>query len=164
MPARNRQECGAAPRDHACSFPTSGCRMHTDSPLLPARVALVTGGNKGIGRSIALQLAMRGWDVILTYRSDPAAARDAAADIARHGREVMTLGLDITDSASFAAALDEARAWLRSRGQGQQLDALIHNAGAHAPAPFGAITADDIDLLHALHFKGPLLLTSGPLK
>jgi NAD(P)-dependent dehydrogenase (short-subunit alcohol dehydrogenase family) len=159
MPARNRQERGAAPRDHACSFPSSGYRMHTGSPLLPARVALVTGGNKGIGRSIALHLATRGWDVILTYRSDPAAARSVAADIARQGRDVMTLALDVTDSGSFPACLAAMTGWLQSRGQGRKLDALINNAGAHAPAPFGAITADDIDLLHALHFKGPLLLT-----
>ncbi|WP_426806282.1 SDR family NAD(P)-dependent oxidoreductase, partial [Stenotrophomonas sp. SrG] len=66
-------------------------------------MALVTGGNKGIGRGSALQLATRGWEVILTYRRDPAAARSVAAASARPGRDVMTLAVDVTDRGSFPA-------------------------------------------------------------
>lgn len=132
--------------------------MHRHSPDSGARVALVTGSNKGIGRSIAQHLAAQGWDVILTYRTDPDAAHAALAEITRMGQRALALELDLTDSASFPAFQEVVTAWLQERG-GRRLEALVNNAGAHAPALFGSIRADDIDHLHALHFKGPLLLS-----
>lgn len=131
--------------------------MHDDTPH--SRVALVTGGSRGIGRSIAQQLAARGWDVILTYQHDEAAAQSVAVGIAAQGRQALPVALDVTAPESFPACLAAISDWLRARGQGMRLNALINNAGAHAPAAFGAISREDIDHLHALHFKGPLLLT-----
>jgi NAD(P)-dependent dehydrogenase (short-subunit alcohol dehydrogenase family) len=86
-------------------------------------IALVTGANRGIGREVAVQLAGRGYDVILSAR-DPHAAAQAAAELAAQtGTRMSALTLDVADSASIASAAEQMR---RDPGR---LDVLVNNAG-----------------------------------
>jgi NAD(P)-dependent dehydrogenase (short-subunit alcohol dehydrogenase family) len=89
------------------------------------RIVLVTGGNRGIGREMARQLAGRGFRVFLGVR-DAAAGREAAADLQAGGRKVESLVLDVSDSGSIRAAAEE---FGRRAGH---LDVLINNAGIYA--------------------------------
>ena len=80
---------------------------------LSGKIALVTGGSRGLGRNIALALAARGADVILTYRERRAEGEAVAAGIEALGRKVVALPLDVSSTAGFAAFAESARAALR---------------------------------------------------
>jgi NAD(P)-dependent dehydrogenase (short-subunit alcohol dehydrogenase family) len=86
--------------------------------------ALVTGGSRGIGRAVCLELARRGADVAFIYRSRDAEAEAVAAAIRALGRRALVLKTDLADSAGVAAAVDRAAAELG------RLDVLVQAAGA----------------------------------
>jgi NAD(P)-dependent dehydrogenase (short-subunit alcohol dehydrogenase family) len=86
------------------------------------RIALVTGGGKGIGRAISLELAQRGADVAINYRSDTAAAEETAAQVRELGRRVAVVPADITDPEAAEAMVAAVRAELGP------VDLLVNNA------------------------------------
>lgn len=122
-------------------------------------IALITGGSRGLGRSMALHLAERGVDVIFTYRAAAAEARDVSDRIGALGRKSAALALDVADSASFddfarAISAELQRTWGRDR-----FDYLVNNAGTSLHAGFAETTAAQLDEIYAVHFKAPFLLT-----
>ena len=123
------------------------------------RIALITGGNRGLGRASARALADEGTDVILTYRSNPGDADSVVAELTERGRIAVALPLDTTDHDSFRAFADELRGQLTERWSREQFDILINNAGFDSETPFGQTDAATIDALYAVHVKGPVLLT-----
>jgi NAD(P)-dependent dehydrogenase (short-subunit alcohol dehydrogenase family) len=123
------------------------------------KIGLITGGSRGIGRSIALQLARRGVDVIITYQSAEAAAQAVVAECADLGAQAIALPYDANDIAGIGAFADAVRHALAERWNTDRLDLLVNNAGAHAPAPFGEITEADFDRLLNMHFKSVLFLS-----
>jgi NAD(P)-dependent dehydrogenase (short-subunit alcohol dehydrogenase family) len=130
--------------------------MHSEITQRP--IALITGGSRGIGRSIALQLAQQGSDIIITYQRQQTQAAETLKQIEAHGARAATLRLDLADVDTvdeFAAAFQAQLL----RWRATQFQQLVNNAGMHAPSAFGEIRADDIDLLYRVHFKAPLLLT-----
>lgn len=96
---------------------------------LSGRVALVTGASRGLGRAIALDLARRGADCVLTYRRNRALARQAAAEIERLGRRVLALPLDLGEPAAVVPVFEEVGAAFG------RLDILVANAAATAFRP-----------------------------
>jgi len=85
-----------------------------------ARIALITGASRGLGRSMAEQLAQRGVDVMLTYRSGERAAHEVAERLVALGRKASVLHLDVADTTSFepfarAVATELQRTWGRDR-------------------------------------------------
>jgi NAD(P)-dependent dehydrogenase (short-subunit alcohol dehydrogenase family) len=135
-----------------------GSRGGTVSDMTPPRIALITGGNRGIGRSAALALARDGADVILTYRSNAGEAAAVVAEIAGLGRRAVALQLDAGDTSgfdAFATAVTETlAAWGRDR-----FDFLVNNGGMNRTAPFAKFTEADFDALVDVHFKGVFFLT-----
>jgi NAD(P)-dependent dehydrogenase (short-subunit alcohol dehydrogenase family) len=123
------------------------------------RIALITGGNRGLGRASARALAEDGTDVILTYRSNPGDADSVVAELSGRGRIAVALPLDTTDHDSFPAFAEALRTELRERWAREQFDILINNAGFDRVTPFGETDAAMIDALYAVHVKGPILLT-----
>jgi NAD(P)-dependent dehydrogenase (short-subunit alcohol dehydrogenase family) len=123
------------------------------------RIALITGGNRGIGRASARALADDGADVILTYRSNATEANTVVAELSERGRTAVALPLDTVDHESFPAFADEVSRELRERWAREQFDILINNAGFDAETPFGQTDAAAIDALYAVHVRGPVLLT-----
>jgi NAD(P)-dependent dehydrogenase (short-subunit alcohol dehydrogenase family) len=122
-------------------------------------IALITGGSRGLGKSMALQLAARGTDIILSYRSQERQARDVVASIEALGRRAVALRLDVAQSATFpdfAAAVKAAlqRVWSRDR-----IDYLVNNAGTTVFAPFMETTEAEFDELLAIHLKGTFFLS-----
>jgi NAD(P)-dependent dehydrogenase (short-subunit alcohol dehydrogenase family) len=124
-----------------------------------AKIAIVTGASRGLGRNTALNLARRGVDVILTYHSNRAEADAAVAEIAALGRKAGAFQLDTGNVAAFDGfAADVARALKDIWGR-ERFDYLVNNAGVGLNAPFSAITEADFDRLCNVHFKGVFFLT-----
>ena len=123
------------------------------------KIALITGGSRGLGRNTALHLARAGVDVVLTYHSNQAEAEAAVAEIAAAGRKAVALQLDAGDIASFNAFVGQFGEALRATWGRDRFDYLVNNAGTAGYAPFAEATEADFDRLTNIHFKGVFFLT-----
>ena len=123
-----------------------------------ARIAVITGGSRGLGRSMALHLADHGLDVIFTYRAAAAEAAAVVAAIAAKGRRAKALPLDVGSSAGFPAFAEAVAATLAGWGR-DRFDALVHNAGVGAHATIADTTEDQLDELYRVHLRAPFVLT-----
>ena len=113
------------------------------------RVALVTGGSRGIGRAIATTLAMRGHAVALTYATNAHGARDAADEISRAGGRALAVRLVAEDRASISRAVEEVRTKLGV------IAVLVNNAAIAQEKPFLELTDGDWDRMLAVNLRGP---------
>lgn len=125
----------------------------------PARIALVTGSSRGLGRSMALALAAQGSDLILTYRSQEGEAREVVRRIEALGRRAVALQLDVADSAGFEAFAGRVKEALAATWKRDRFDHLVNNAGSGVHASFAETTEAQFDLLVAVHLKGAFFLT-----
>jgi NAD(P)-dependent dehydrogenase (short-subunit alcohol dehydrogenase family) len=116
------------------------------------RVALVTGGGRGIGRAIALALAREGADVAVAARSVPE-IEAVAAEVAALGRRTLFLPLDVSDRPSLARAPAVIAAALGP------VDILVNNAGIHDAAPVHALADAAWDAVLEVNLTAPVLLT-----
>jgi len=122
------------------------------------KIAIITGGSRGLGRNSAVALARSGVDVILTYNTNRAEADSAVAEIGSFGRRAAALQLDAGAVATFPAFADAVKAVL-AKWETDRFDILINNAGYAARGAFGQIAEADVDGLINIHFKGPLFLS-----
>ncbi|MFC6632284.1 SDR family NAD(P)-dependent oxidoreductase [Microbulbifer taiwanensis] len=123
------------------------------------KIALITGGSRGLGRNTALQLADKGVDVILTFHSREAEANSVVAEIEQRGARAAALQLDTSDVTSFAGFADQLRQLLQDRWQRYQFDYLVNNAGIGIHAPFAETGEEQFDQLMNIHVKGVFFLT-----
>lgn len=123
------------------------------------KIALITGGSRGLGRNTAIHLARSGVDVVLTYHSNKAEADAAVAEIAALGRKAAALQHDTGDVASFDAFAASLRETLKANWNRETIDYLVNNAGVGLHAPFAEATEADFDRLTNIHFKGVFFLT-----
>jgi NAD(P)-dependent dehydrogenase (short-subunit alcohol dehydrogenase family) len=127
--------------------------------MTQTKIALVTGGSRGLGKDMALNLAKKGLNVILNYNSKKEEADAVVKQIGQAGQKALALQLNVGDSKSFetfAASLSTA---LANNFQADKIDFLINNAGVGYHAPFAETGEDAFDLLMNIHFKGPFFLT-----
>jgi NAD(P)-dependent dehydrogenase (short-subunit alcohol dehydrogenase family) len=122
-------------------------------------IALVTGANRGLGKSAALHLAKRGADVILTYRSGRAEAEATVAEIESMGRRAHALPLDVSKSSTFVEFAIRLRDALSRNWQRDKLNFLVNNAGIGIHANFADTTEAQFDELVNIHLKGAFFLT-----
>ncbi|WP_432105231.1 SDR family NAD(P)-dependent oxidoreductase [Streptomyces sp. bgisy091] len=127
------------------------------------RIALVTGANRGLGRSTALHLAEAGTDVVITYRSHPEEAEAVVEAVRKLGRTAVALRLDTGDTSAFPAFVAELRTALKENWGREDLDALVNNAGHGVHAPFVETTEEQFDGLMNVHVKGVYFLTQALL-
>jgi len=123
------------------------------------KIALVTGGGRGLGRSAALHLARAGVDVIITYRSGRAEADEVVAAVTELGRRGVALRLDTGDVTTFDAFADQVGSVLRDVWGRATFDYLHNNAGHGSTAAFADFTEKAFDELVDVHFKGVFFLT-----
>jgi NAD(P)-dependent dehydrogenase (short-subunit alcohol dehydrogenase family) len=123
------------------------------------RIAVITGGSRGLGKSMALHLADHGVDVVLTYRTGEAAAREVVAAVTTRGRTAVALPLDVADSASYPAFVGALRDVLRSRWQRDRFDYLVNNAGMGVHASVADTDEAQFDELFRTHLKAAFFLT-----
>jgi NAD(P)-dependent dehydrogenase (short-subunit alcohol dehydrogenase family) len=127
------------------------------------RIALITGGSRGLGRNTAVSLARDGVDSIITYQSNAGAAAETVAEIERLGRKAVALPLDAGKVASFPAFAAEVKRALAETWGAERFDFLVNNAGTALYAPFAETTESQFDALVDVHFKGVYFLTQALL-
>jgi NAD(P)-dependent dehydrogenase (short-subunit alcohol dehydrogenase family) len=125
----------------------------------PQRIALITGGNRGIGRSTALALAAKGVDSVISYRSHPEEAEAVVAELTELGHTAVALELDVADSSSFGAFADTLAGVLKGTWGRDTFDYLVNNAGNSSSSGFAEVTEAEFDQLIDIHFKGVFFLT-----
>lgn len=127
------------------------------------KIAVVTGGSRGLGKDMALNLAKKGTDVILTYNSKKEEALAVVKEIERTGRKAEALQFNAGDVKSFPAFIDALQTVLKSTFKTERFDFLINNAGIGIHASFADTTEEQFDALMNIHFKGVYFLTQKAL-
>ena len=123
------------------------------------RIALVTGGSRGLGKNAALKLAAKGTDILLTYHSNRQAALDVVAEIEQKGVKAAALALNVGDSSTFDAFASEVAQVLAQKWGRTTFDYLLNNAGIGLNVPFAETSEAQFDELMNIQFKGPFFLT-----
>ena len=124
------------------------------------KIALVTGSSRGLGKDMALSMARKGMDVIITYRSKESEAREVVNEIKGMGRKAVMLSLDMNnnvhtlDSFVQAVAIELKTNWERTN-----FDYLVNNAGIGATIPFEQATEEQFDEFLNVHYKNVYFLT-----
>jgi len=127
------------------------------------KIALVTGGSRGLGKNAALKIAAKGIDVILTYQSKKEEAENTVAEIKQLGVQAAALQLNVADAKSFDNFVTEVKAILKNIFNKDKFDFLINNAGIGIHASFEETTEEQFDTLVDIQFKGPFFLTQKTL-
>lgn len=127
------------------------------------KIAVVTGGSRGLGKNMALSLAQKGIGVILTYNSQQDEALAVVAEIEKTGQQAVALQLNASEVAGFDAFYGQVTAALQTTFNMDRFDFLINNAGTAAYAPFASTTEEQFDEMMTLHFKGVYFLTQKAL-
>lgn len=123
------------------------------------RIALVTGGSRGLGKNAVLKLAAAGTDIIFTYNSQREAALQVVAEIEQMGAKAVALQLNVSDVASFSEFAQQVKAQLHQVWGRESFDYLVNNAGVGLYAAFAETSEALFDELMNIHFKGPFFLT-----
>lgn len=127
------------------------------------KIALVTGGSRGLGKNMAQHLAQKGLDVLLTYHSKQDEAETVVAELQALGRKAAALQLDASNVGSFAGFLEQVKATLQATFGTERFDFLINNAGTGLYQPYDQVTEQQFDDMLNIHFKGPFFLTQQAL-
>jgi len=127
------------------------------------KIALVTGGSRGIGKDIAITLAQKGVDIVLTYLSNNTEAEKTVAAITALGRKAVAIPLNTADVSSFDAFFGQLSAALQTTFGTDHFDFLINNAGTSLTAPLTETTEVQFDEMVNIHLKGVYFLTQKSL-
>jgi 3-oxoacyl-[acyl-carrier protein] reductase len=128
------------------------------SKQLEGRIALITGGSRGIGAAIAKRLAADGANVAITYTKGADAAASVVKEIERGGRQAIAIQADATDPDAVEAAVEGTVATFG------RLDILVNNAGTAIPKTFEETTLDELDRLIDINVRGTFVATRAALK
>ncbi|RYE22828.1 MAG: SDR family oxidoreductase [Sphingobacteriaceae bacterium] len=127
------------------------------------KIALVTGGSRGLGRDMALNLAKKGIDVMLTYNSNKEEAAKVIAEIETTGRKAVALQLNTGEVNTFDTFFTTLKTALQKTFGTDHFDFLINNAGTALYAPFAETTEEQFDTALNIHYKGVFFLTQKAL-
>ena len=127
------------------------------TPNLAGRVALVTGGSRGIGRAVALALAEAGADVAVNYRERAADAETVATAVRGAGRRALAIAADVSDGTAVKALVERVTTTLGP------VDVLVNNAGLALRRGLDDLTEDDFDRTIAINLKSAFLCTQAVL-
>jgi NAD(P)-dependent dehydrogenase (short-subunit alcohol dehydrogenase family) len=123
------------------------------------RVAIITGGSRGVGKSTALHVARRGTGIILTYNRHPEEAELVAAEIKKGGGKAVALKLDVSQTSSFADFAGQVEQTLQKEWKQKTFDYLVNNAGIAQRTLIKDLSEDQFDQMVRVHLKGPVFLT-----
>ncbi|QJB30070.1 SDR family oxidoreductase [Chitinophaga oryzae] len=127
------------------------------------KIALVTGGSRGLGRNMALRIAEKGIDVVITYHSRKEEAEAVVAAIGEKGGKAAALQLDAGNIKSFPDFFQRLKALLESTFQADHFDFLVNNGGTALYKPFAETTEEEFDTVLNVHYKGVFFLTQQAL-
>ncbi|MBF7997742.1 SDR family NAD(P)-dependent oxidoreductase [Rahnella laticis] len=123
------------------------------------KIAIVTGGSRGLGRNAIEKLAKKGVDVIFTYHSQIDAAKAVVQTVEASGGKAVALALNTGETGSFDAFVAEVKTQLQQVWQRETFDFLVNNAGVGLHEAFTDTTEEQFDLMMNVHLKGPFFLT-----
>ena len=123
------------------------------------KISLITGASRGLGRNMALSIARRGGDVVLTYHSNAKAADAVVSEIRAMGRKAAAIQLDTGMVSAFPGFAENLATILRDVWGRDTIDHLVNNAGHGDYALIGETTEAQFDRLVDVHFKGVYFLT-----
>lgn len=127
------------------------------------KIALVTGGSRGLGKNMVMALAQKGIDVVLTYNTNKDAADNVVAEVESLGRKAFAFQLDTSNIQQFDDFMKEVTVLLQEKIGSPYFDFLINNAGTALYAPVGDVTAEQMDAIYNIHYKGVFFLTQKAL-
>lgn len=127
------------------------------------KIALVTGGSRGLGKNMALSLAKKGINVVLTYNSKQDEAEAVVTEIEKTGVKAAALQLNTGEVKTFDKFFENLKAVLKNTFDAEHFDFLINNAGVGVHASFADTKEEDFDMLFNIHFKGVFFLTQKAL-
>src|SRR5690606_28359623 len=129
------------------------------------KIALITGGSRGLGRDMAINIAKKGLDVILTFNSNEQAAKTVVAEIESIGQKALALQLDVSHQENyvdfFSKELSDA---LQAHFQTAKFDFLINNAGTGLAASYVETSVSQFDNLYNIHLKAGYFFTQHALR
>ncbi|WP_217651634.1 SDR family NAD(P)-dependent oxidoreductase [Mariniphaga anaerophila] len=128
------------------------------------KIALVTGGSRGLGRNMALSIAKKGLDIVLTYNNNKGKANEVIKEIENLGQKAIAIQLNVTDFGKFEEFFDNVQQSIQSQFGVDKIDYLVNNAGIGIHTPFSETTEEQLDTLYNIQFKGTYLLTQNALK
>ncbi|MGA5657232.1 SDR family NAD(P)-dependent oxidoreductase [Rahnella contaminans] len=123
------------------------------------KIAIVTGGSRGLGRNAIEKLAKKGVDVIFTYHSQIDAAKAVVQNVEASGGKAVALALNTGETGSFNAFVADVKTQLQQVWQRETFDFLVNNAGVGLHESFATTTEEQFDLMMNVHLKGPFFLT-----
>jgi NAD(P)-dependent dehydrogenase (short-subunit alcohol dehydrogenase family) len=126
---------------------------------MSSKIAVITGGSRGLGRSTALQLASKGVDLVLTYRARQDEAEKVVAEISAQNRRACAIKLDVGNLSEFKSFADELGQALQRVWGRDSFDFLVNNAGSGSPSTFAETSEEAFDQLCNIHLKGVFFLT-----
>ncbi|MEL1255394.1 SDR family oxidoreductase [Flavobacterium sp. DGU38] len=127
------------------------------------KIALVTGGSRGLGKNMAIAIAKKGIDVIITYHSKKDEAEEVVKEIENLGQRADAIQLNVAESSTFDSFLEEVSNSLKNIFKTDKFDFLVNNAGIGIHNSFAETTEAEFDQLTNIHFKGPFFLTQKAL-
>lgn len=127
------------------------------------KIALVTGGSRGLGKNMAINLAKNGNDVVLTYHSNKDEADKVVAEIKDLGQNAVAFQLDAGNIKSFDQFIQEVTSYLQEKNGNSNFDFLINNAGTALYSAFAETTEEQFDQAVNIHYKGVFFLTQKAL-
>lgn len=123
------------------------------------KIAIITGGSRGLGKDTALNLAAAGHDIIFTYHTNKAAAEKTLTAIEQSGQKAAFLQLDVSKMADLKAFPEQVKQLLSEKWNTAKFDFLVNNAGIGAHAMIGQTDEETFDQLMNVQFKGTYFLT-----
>ena len=123
------------------------------------KINIITGGSRGLGRSMALHLANKGQDSIITYHTKQADAEAVVKEIEAKGRKAVALQLDVSKAETFDGFVTEVKKALSSRWKRDNFDHLVNNAGTGIGVTIAETSEAQFDAMMNEHVKGPYFLT-----
>jgi len=128
------------------------------------KIALITGGSRGLGKNMALNIAQKGINVIITYNSKQDEAFAVVEEIKKAGQHAVALQLTVGDMKALPVFIDQLKTTLANEFNTDKFDYLINNGGSNFVIPsFAETTEDQFDALLNIHFKGVYFLTQKSL-